>query len=211
MPGDIPSFYSPLVLAIYDAWVLGISNRWIWNCPTARLLAHYQQHVTANHLDVGVGTGYFLRRCRFPDNPRVALLDSSPYALAMTAKKIARYQPEIYERNLLQDFALDAAPFDSIGFNYVWHCLPGDGSAKAAIFGRLKQSLKAGGTLFGSTLLADDATARPSARWLMRYYNRRGIFANEADTEPALRKALEQHFPDVAIERVGCAALFAAH
>jgi SAM-dependent methyltransferase len=206
-----PTFYSPLILAVYDVWVLGISNRWIWRCPTSRLLAHYRQHVSSNHLDVGVGTGYYLKRCRFPEQPRIGLLDSSPHALAATAKKIARYHPEIYQRDLLEDFTLDAPPFDSIGFNYVWHCLPGDQNIKAAVFGRLKRQLKPGGTLFGSTLLASEPMTARSARRLMRYYNRRGIFANEGDTEAALRAALEQHFQDVAIQRVGCAALFAAH
>ena len=52
--------YSKRVLRIYDFVVLGVSNRFIWKCPTQRLEQHYNQHITANHLDVGVGTGYFL-------------------------------------------------------------------------------------------------------------------------------------------------------
>ncbi|MGJ0512633.1 hypothetical protein [Methylocystis sp.] len=31
--------YTPNMLAIYDVLVLGLSNRWIWKCPTPRLLA----------------------------------------------------------------------------------------------------------------------------------------------------------------------------
>lgn len=58
--------YTKRTLALYDILVLGISNRLIWKCPTARLVDHYNTHLTANHLDVGVGTGYFLDRCRFP-------------------------------------------------------------------------------------------------------------------------------------------------
>ena len=68
--------YSRRALHLYDPIVLGLSNRLIWKCPTPRLLTHYERHVTANHLDVGVGTGYFLDRCRFPSTtPRIALLD----------------------------------------------------------------------------------------------------------------------------------------
>jgi hypothetical protein len=175
------------------------------------LLEHYNEHVSANHLEVGVGTGYFLDRCRFPAPPRIALLDANPHALAATAKRIRRYRPEAFERNLLEPFTLPAAPFASIGCNYVWHCLPGDADAKAAVFGRLANLLCPGGLLFGATLLACEPGMSRTARWLMRTYNRRGVFANEHDSEAALRAALETHFADVSIERVGCAARFAAH
>ena len=31
---DSAAVYSPLTLALYDAWVLQISNRYAWRCPT---------------------------------------------------------------------------------------------------------------------------------------------------------------------------------
>ena len=86
--------YTTRVLKLYDFVVLGVSNRFIWKCPTPRQLQHYQQHLSANHLDVGVGSGYFLDRCRFPTkSPRVALLDLNPTALEFAAQRIARYRP----------------------------------------------------------------------------------------------------------------------
>ncbi len=43
---------------------------------TRPFLTLYDQYVSANHLDIGVGTGYFLDHCRFPAaNPRLALMD----------------------------------------------------------------------------------------------------------------------------------------
>ena len=54
------AIYTPKLLSIYDLLVLGLSNRFIWKCPTPRQLAHYDRHVSANHLDVGVGTGLSL-------------------------------------------------------------------------------------------------------------------------------------------------------
>ena len=66
--------YTKPLLASYDLLVLGLSNRMIWRCPTKHLLALYDRSVTSNHLDVGVGTGFFLDRCRFPtERPRLAL------------------------------------------------------------------------------------------------------------------------------------------
>ena len=67
--------YTKPILAIYDLWVLGISNRLIWKCPSSYLLENYNQHISANHLDIGIGTGFFLAHCNFPtSNPRLALI-----------------------------------------------------------------------------------------------------------------------------------------
>src|SRR5688500_18615304 len=99
--------YSDRTLTVYDFVVLGVSNRFIWKCPTAGLEQHYNKHLTANHLDVGVGTGYFLDRCRFPSpTPRVALMDLNANALAFTSQRIARYKPETYRRNVLEPIAM---------------------------------------------------------------------------------------------------------
>jgi hypothetical protein len=55
--------YTPAVLRIYDLFVLGFSSSYAWRCPSRQLLEHYQRHITSKHLDVGVGTGWFLDRC----------------------------------------------------------------------------------------------------------------------------------------------------
>jgi len=46
------------LLSGYDLWVLGFSNTFVWRCPTRLLLEFYNEHISGNHLDVGVGTGY---------------------------------------------------------------------------------------------------------------------------------------------------------
>jgi len=66
------AIYTPRMLYFYDLRVLAASNRWIWKCPTSRLLAHYDRHVSGNHLDVGVGSGYFLARRHFPRRRRAS-------------------------------------------------------------------------------------------------------------------------------------------
>jgi len=81
--------YTKQTLAVYDFVVLGISNRFLWKCPTRRLEEHYNKHVTANHLDVGVGTGYFLDRCRFPSpTPRIALMDLNTDSLEFASQRM---------------------------------------------------------------------------------------------------------------------------
>lgn len=208
-PHSSHSVYTPAVLRWYDVWVLGISNRFIWKCPTARLVQHYQQHVRARHLDVGVGTGYFLDRCRFPvSEPAITLLDVNPHALAATVRRIARYRPKIVEADLCRADALAGETFDSIGLNYVLHCLPNDREQKATAIANLARHLEPSGVLFGSTLLGRGVPQSSVARWLMRRYQRQGIFDNAGDDPQWLSALLSIHLENVRIECVGCVALF---
>lgn len=203
--------YTRRSLRLYDFIVHGLSNRFVWRCPTQGLVAHYNRHVTANHLDVGVGTGYFLERCRFPPGaPRIALLDINRNSLDFAAGRIARHRPETYLRNVLEPLSIDAAPFDSVGLNYVLHCLPGAIGAKAVALDHLKAAMNADAVLFGSTLLQGGVPRGRLARRLMAFYNRKGIFSNRDDDLDGLKAALGQRFRDVSVEVAGCAALFSA-
>lgn len=203
--------YSPLTLAVYDLVVLGVSNPLLWRCPTARILALYDRHVTADHLDVGVGTGWYLDRCRFPSGaPRVGLLDLNAHALAAAARRIARYRPERYQADVLRPLRVATEPYRSIAVTYLLHCLPGAMAEKAIAFDHLMPLLRPDGVVFGATLLSSGVVRSPAARTLMRAYNRRGVFSNEADGVDDLRAALDARFDHVALDVVGCAALFVA-
>jgi hypothetical protein len=68
--------FTPSGLALYDLLILRALCPWLWRCPNERILAAYRRHLSGNHLEVGVGTGYFLDHARFSNAvPRVALLD----------------------------------------------------------------------------------------------------------------------------------------
>jgi hypothetical protein len=112
-------------LALYDLLVLRALCPWVWRCPNDRVLAAYRRYLSDNHLEVGVGTGYFLDHARFSSAaPRVALLDLNTHCLTRTARRIARYRPEVYQADVLQPIILETRRFDSIALNYVVHCLP---------------------------------------------------------------------------------------
>lgn len=202
--------YSKRNLKSYDFVVLGVSNRWIWRCPTPALLDHYNAHVSDNHLDVGVGTGYFLDNCRFPnERPRVALMDLNQNTLDHAGQRIARYSPETSIRNVLEPIPFDGEPFDSIGLNYLLHCVPGDMASKSVAFDHLAALAKPGATVFGSTLVQHDVPRGFLARKLMAFYNSKGIFSNAQDTHAGLREQLEARFDDIQTKVVGCGVLFA--
>jgi len=198
--------YSKRVLRVYDFVVLGVSNRFIWKCPTQRLEQHYNQHITANHLDVGVGTGYFLDRCRFPSqSPRIALMDLNENALEFASQRIARYKPETYRRNVLEPISVDAARSDSVGINYLLHCVPGPIESKAVAFDHLKGLMNPNAVLFGSTLLQGGVGRNWLSKRPINTYNTRGIFSNRHDDLDGLKRALNQRLREVAVEVVGCA------
>lgn len=105
--------YTKRLLSVYDVLALGVSSRLVWRCPKERALAHYNRHVSNNHLDVGPGTGYFLDHCHFNStNPRIALFDLNPNCLEMASHRIARYEPEVYQGSVLDKIEIDATPFD---------------------------------------------------------------------------------------------------
>lgn len=203
------SIYTKRTLTAYDFVVLGVSNRLFWQCPTQWLVEHYNKHLSANHLDVGVGTGYFLDRCQFPSStPRVALMDLNSNALEFAAQRIMRYNPETYRRNVLDPISLDAEAFDSVGINYLLHCLPGSIESKSVVFTHLKALMNPNAVIFGSTLLQGSVQRNWFAKRLMDLYNKKGIFSNQQDNLEGLQRSLNQHFREVSVEVVGCAALF---
>ena len=141
------AIYTPFTLALgYDLVVLRLSNPLVWKCPTSRLLRLYDEQVSGNHLDVGVGTGYYLDRCRFPTTgPRVALMDLSQHSLAYAARRIARLKPETYRCNVLEPVPFDIPRFETIGLTYLLHCVPGSMTEKAVAFESSRAVAAAGG------------------------------------------------------------------
>lgn len=214
-PEDVAAghaFYTRRSLAVYDLAILGYFSRLAWRCPARRIVEHYDRHVSANHLDVGVGTGYFLDRCTYPtppERPRLALLDLSTSCLDAASKRVARFDPERIEANVLEPIAYDGPKFDSVGLNYVLHCLPGDIDAKAVALDHLIALANPGASVFGATLLHGGVHRNWFARKVMDRNNAHGIFSNAHDTLEGLRAAVSDRLSDASVEVVGCVGIFA--
>jgi SAM-dependent methyltransferase len=202
--------YSPLVLSVYDAFVLGFSNHLLWRCPTVELRALYDRNVGAHHLDIGVGTGYFLDRARWPvPAPAITLLDLNANSLAAAARRIGRYAPKAVAADALAPLP-DLGRFDSVGLCYLLHCLPGAISSKATVFDHVRPLLAPGARVFGATIVQGDAPRSWAAQRLMDLYNTKGIFSNRDDRAQDLEAALESRFEDVRVGLKGAVALFEA-
>ncbi|TPG07282.1 class I SAM-dependent methyltransferase [Rhodanobacter glycinis] len=204
--------YSPLILKLYDRWVLGISNRYAWRCSTSTvLLPFFRQHVGQRHLDVGVGTGFYPARAMLPASTRVTLMDLNPDSLRAAQRRLQRDSTQLVLHDVMTPLpGRVGRSLDSISLFYLLHCLPGTMAGKGQVFGHLKWHLASDGVLYGATILGDEAGHNSFGRRLMPIYNRKGIFGNRHDTRHALELALRRHFAQVDVRVEGTVALFEA-
>ncbi len=201
--------YTKPVLALYDLFVAGFSNRVVWKCPTRSILSLYNRCITGNHLEVGPGTGFYLDRCEFPQPvQRIVLADLNPHCLEWASRRIARYHPSTIQANALKPLEIKNPGFDSVGINYVLHCLPGTMQTKGEVFANLKAVLNPDGVLFGSTVLSEGVPRGRLAKTFMEIYNSRGVFSNTGDDLDGLRSQLSKYFSRYGVETAGCVALF---
>ncbi|CAO5233768.1 hypothetical protein FAGKG844_190029 [Frankia sp. AgKG'84/4] len=123
-----------------------------------------------------------------------------------------RFAPRTAVRNALEPVGkLPGAPFDSVGVNYLLHCLPGDLETKAGqLLASIRPTMAPDAVLFGSTILATAATVSRPARRLLAFYNRKGVFHNVADHAEALDRVLGTAFTHHRVELVGGVATFVA-
>lgn len=206
------AIYSPRLLRTYDAVVLAFSARVLWRCRTERVLALYDRHAGARHVDVGVGTGYLLDHCAWPtDRPQITLVDLNATALEYAAARLERYAPRTVQASVLDALPLPERAYDSVGCAYLLHCVPGGMQRKTVALGQLGRLLAPGGTLFGATILGTPDRHTPWSRAVNAVYNRKRIFANAGDDIDTLRRGLGAHFASHELEVAGAVALFAAH
>jgi SAM-dependent methyltransferase len=204
------AIYTPTMLSLYDLLVHGVSNHVAWRCPTRRITELYRANLAADHLEAGVGTGYFLQKTADARVNRLVLLDINRHCLERTASRLARFKPEPFQVDLLAPIELGLAPFMSVGLTYVLHCLPGCMREKLVAIDHLRPLMGKGAVLFGATILGRGIMPNRAARALLSLYNAKGVFNNRDDDLTGLRDGLRQRFDEVEVENEGCVALFRA-
>jgi hypothetical protein len=157
-----------------------------------------------------VGTGFFVDRAGAARFDRLALIDINRHCLDRAGARLARFEPALYQINLLAPIQLELAPFASVGLTYVLHCLPGSMSEKLAAVDHLRPLMREGAVLFGATILGRGIAPNRAARALLDLYNAKGVFNNREDDLASLSDGLRQRFDRVEIAREGCVAMFRA-
>jgi ubiquinone/menaquinone biosynthesis C-methylase UbiE len=209
IPGQ--AVYTPGLLAIYDTAALRIILPLGWGCPLRRIRDLYERHVCANHLDVGVGTGYFLKHCtRLKPGHQVTLLDMNPNSLRKTAERLRPLAPATIQANVLEPIALPAESFDSVSMTQLLHCLPGSLADKAPALANVATLMRPGAVLFGTTVLWRGERHNLLGRKVLRSYDEKGIYSNRDDDQDGLRTILEATFARYDVTMFGRIAAFIA-
>lgn len=202
--------YTKPVLGFYDLLVVKLSNSLAWRCPSHLMLEQYRRLLGARHLDIGPGTGWYLARS-VDEHTDLWLMDLNANSLETAAARLPeKTTVSTVGGNVLEPLPEAMGAFDSIGVNYLFHCVPGDWSEKGCAFGHLADHLAEDGVLFGSTILGDGVDHNLGGKGLMALYNRMGIFHNRQDDAQGLRAALEESFADVDLSVIGTVAVFSA-
>ncbi|KUI67558.1 Putative uncharacterized protein YbcY [Cytospora mali] len=223
-PPPSAAIYIPILLPIYDAFVLSFSNAFAWRCSTKNvLLPLYREHLahSTSHLDVGVGTGYYPMNSLdlLRGDTKTVLMDITPHTLTMVSNRLKndaglqQVEAIMHDATKPWDRPAHLPKFDSISVFYVFHCMAGSSITEKvdAVCGSLKYHLEpVKGVFYGATILGVEANHNVLGRLLMSLYNRKGIFGNVNDKESDLRDALKVHFQEVDVVREGKVALFTA-
>jgi SAM-dependent methyltransferase len=201
--------YNPLLLAIYDVWVIKFMARAVWKTPIPPVVELYRRHLGSRHLEVGPGTGYSIEKAGPPAGTEITLLDPNPHVLKYASRRLASMAPATVEADVMKPLPVDG-PFDSAALSFVLHCLRGPMTNKATAVRNIADVLTPDGVLFGGTVLGSEESHTRPARAFLWAFNKRGDFDNLEDTVDGLHRILDASFRDVEIEVAGSAALFSA-
>lgn len=210
--------YSTAFLRIYDWLVLGFASTYCWRCPASTvLLPFFASHAGKTaHLDVGVGTGYYLTHSlHVLTTSHITLADMHPDTLDVATHRLVQAGfPKASIRGVVHDVFTPLpqdlqGTYDAVSLFYLLHCLPGKMSEKAPkVFAQLRGALKPEGTLYGATVLGNPLPSWWLGRQWLKLTNGHGDFDNRQDNEEDLRSALEEYFEEVEVRVVGQVALF---
>ncbi len=204
-------YFSTMSHHLYDLGLYRLVSPFIWRCPTQQLMDNYVENISPNHLEIGVGSGYFLTQTLCEDFlRRLVLLDLNSRCLEKSVKRLREFAPCKLQQNILMPFDQAQVKHSSVGMNYVLHCIPGSFRTNQRIFAHVHSVLEDGGVFFGATLLPHPVRDNFVSWLFMKLLNAVGIFRNAEHCLADLQHTLESTFRDVELSVVGSAAIFRA-
>ncbi|RAL09589.1 uncharacterized protein BO97DRAFT_436690 [Aspergillus homomorphus CBS 101889] len=203
--------YKPWDLLIHEVWVLGIVSTWAWGCSTSEdLLPQFRASIGKNHLDIGSGTGYYLRQGEIPATTLLALLDLEHPARNLGLQRCGRPDACGLQADILQPLPVTDT-FDSVSMYYLLHCIPATMAEICAIFKHIKRNMTLDGIIHGASVLGKGVRKDNCfAAHVRRSGLNTGIFHNTDDNAYDFEHALPTNFEEVETRVVGSVFMFRA-
>ncbi|RSL77238.1 hypothetical protein CEP51_009248 [Fusarium floridanum] len=227
--------FTPIVLVIYDLYVIRVSAPLIWRCSVQKHLRPlFSKNFSQRHVDIGVGNGYFPIRAlkdlgRKAKDQHLTLVDLSQASLSAAKQGILSRHPEIDIRTIHADAgaplpaSLANEKFGSASLSLIMHHMPGPTLSKSKAIRNAKSILAEDGVLVGSTILGKvwektekgyqvKAGQKPGrvATFALGFYNKRGIFDNYEEDPRVFEQVLKEEFEEVETRIVGMIFIFRA-
>ena len=165
---------SNILLNNYDYFVNNLNCKYVWKCNQNIIKHLYKNNLSKNHIEIGPGTGYFLKQNQFDSlyllDINNDILNDSFKNLKNNSKKIVKINKNIFNKNN----QLKINNVNSIGLSYVLHCVPNtlDISLNYLVNNLNKKNV----TLFGSTVIPTNTNFLASSE--LYFLNKLGIFNN---------------------------------
>ena len=140
-----------LIFNNYDYFVNNINCKYVWKCDQRYIKKLYANNITNKHLEIGPGTGYFIKKYQFNNLHLVDInqdiLNNSKKNLTNNCQNIKIHNQNIFENNnkINEDIT-------SIGMSYVLHCVPNNLDRS---IDKLVENVQTDNqiTIFGSTVI----------------------------------------------------------
>jgi len=198
----------------------------------------YRSNLSKHHCEIAVGTGLFLSNDLSNVCKTITLVDLNENSLQSCEQRIERTYLEYGEgcdnisspaiSKLVADVMvppeeesslapLNKRKFQSVGANFLFHCLHGSNLLdKGTAFRNCASLLDPNdGVFFGSTILGkemlhDQKNTGKTAMQVLHNFNESGVFGNLGDSMDDLECILMDVFSDVEVWRVGYCGMWKA-
>ena len=196
-------------IQIYDKLVNEINCEKVWGCSKKYIINNYNKNIDINHLEIGPGTGYFLKKQNLDvDLNKLTLVDINSKILNYSKNNLQLDYSniDVLSHNLFSCKIPSNVTFNSVGINYVLHCVPGNLQTKLdkliCNLGNNKYNL------FGASVICDPININLIAEYELEFLNMFGIFNNNYDTYEELNEYLINRKLNFSLKREGYVAIF---
>ena len=190
-------------MKLYDLLVNKINCRFIWRCHENNIHQNYNKCISKNHLEIGPGTGYFIEKYKFN---KLLINDINKNILQYSSLYLKTHNPKLIQCNLFNQ-KLNVKNINSIGINYVLHCVPGKLEDKLfKLINNLEYKNKL--CLFGATVINDPEYNNIFSKYMIFWLNYMNIFNNKNDYSYNLVKKCEANNLNIEWKIIGCVMIF---